>query len=108
MEDPPRQPPFRGEGHGHAEDVLEGLERLSALRGDQLAAIPVSSGPHPAAHVGDGPGPVLGSLERQAGTFDRSLVRASGVTMKKPMNVRRRTSSFDTDPVRTRPSVKRI
>ena len=89
MEDPPRQPPLRGEGDGYVEEILEGLERLGALRGDHFVGIPVASGSHPPAHFGDGPGPILGSLgTRPAASIARSFA-PGGVTMKEPMNVRR-------------------
>ncbi len=76
MEDPPRQPPLRGEGDGHVEEILEGLERVGALRA--ITSSPYSSrgGSHPPTHFDDGPGPILTPIEHQTGSLDRSFVRA--------------------------------
>ena len=42
VEHPPRQSPLGSHGHGCVEEVLEGLERLGALRRDQLVPVPLA------------------------------------------------------------------
>ena len=64
------------------------------------------SGSHPAAHLCDGVGPVLGPQELQACSFDaRSF--APGAYHEEAHERPAANSSFETDPARTRPSVKR-